>query len=77
MRNLVIAAAIIIAVGLTGTRVWQADAAGAAGTVPHGLSGPMSTPVHPAACNGQTGSAGCGPGFIRRCNAYRCWCGPC
>jgi len=77
MRNLVIVTAITIAFGLTGALLWKADAAGAAGAVPHGLSGPMSTPVHPAACNGQTGSAGCGPGHIRRCNEYRCWCGPC
>jgi hypothetical protein len=78
MRNLVIAAVITIALGLTGALVWKADAAGAAGAVPHGLSGPMSKPVHPAACNGQTGGHGCGAGYTWWCNGNgSCKCVPC
>jgi hypothetical protein len=78
MRNLLIATSISIVMGMAGALVWNADAAGVAGAVPHGLSGPMSTPLHPAACNGVTGAHGCGPGFTWRCNGYgRCWCGPC
>jgi len=77
MRNLLIATSITIALALAGALVWKADAAGAAGAVPHGLSGPMSTWVHPAACNGQTGQYGCGPGYTRRCAYGHCWCGPC
>ena len=78
MRNLVIAAAIAVAVGLGGAAAWKADAAGAGGAVPHGLSGPMSMPVEPAACNGRTGAYGCGAGYTRRCGPNgRCWCAPC
>ena len=35
------------------------------------------TPKQEAACNGTWGRYGCGPGFVRRCNGWRCWCGPC
>ena len=78
MRNLIIAIAVTIAIGLSGAFLWKAEAAGAAGAVPHGLSGPVSTPVKPAACNGTTGYYGCGPGYTRYCNgAGYCWCGPC
>jgi hypothetical protein len=77
MRNLVIATVITISVGLAGALAWTANAAGAAVAVPHGLSGPMS-PVHPAACNGQTGGHGCGAGHIWRCNGNgSCACVPC
>jgi hypothetical protein len=68
MRNLVIATAITVAFGLTGALVWKTDAVGAVSVVPHGLSGPMSTPIHPAACNGATGGHGCGGGYTWMCN---------
>ena len=77
MRKSIIAAVATVSLGVAGALVWQAEAAGAGGAVPHHLSGPISLPVHPAACNGSTGRYGCRPGFTRRCNAYRCWCGPC
>jgi len=78
MRNIILAIAVTVAIGLSGAFLCKADAAGAAGAVPHGLSGPMSTPVHPAACNGTWGYYGCGPGYQRYCNpAGYCWCGPC
>jgi hypothetical protein len=39
-----------------------------------------ATPIHQAACNGWTGSCGCGPGWIsacagagRCCHCVRCW----
>ena len=67
MRDLVIATAITVALGLTGALVWKTDAAGAASVVPHHLSGPM-TPIHPAACNGATGGHGCGAGYTWMCN---------
>jgi hypothetical protein len=79
MRNLVIVAAMGLALGLGGALMWQANAAGAAGAVPHDLSGPMSMrPIHPAACNGRTGEHGCGAGFIWECNgAGNCRCVRC
>lgn len=77
MRKLMVAAAVAMTVAMGGAALWQADASGAAGNLPAVARGMMSKPVRLAACNGTTGGAGCGPGYIRRCNAYRCWCGPC
>jgi hypothetical protein len=78
MRNLVIATVVTVALGLTGALVWKTDAVGAVNVVPHGLSGPMSMPVHPAACNGQTGGHGCGAGFTWACNGNgNCRCVRC
>src|SRR5271163_2874406 len=34
-----------------------------------------ATTVHKAACYGW--GRWCGPGTIRRCGPYRCWCAPC
>ena len=34
-----------------------------------------ATPIHEAACRGF--GPYCGPGFVRRCGPYRCWCAPC
>jgi hypothetical protein len=34
----------------------------------------QSSPVHKAAC---LGFGGCGLGFHRACNRWRCWCAPC
>jgi hypothetical protein len=33
------------------------------------------TPRHEAACQGP--GPFCGPGFVRACGPYRCWCRPC
>jgi hypothetical protein len=74
MRNLVIAAAVTVTLALGGVAAWQAKAAAPAGSIP--LAGPY-TPIHPAACNGTTGSEGCGPGWHYRNGpqGYRCY--PC
>jgi len=33
------------------------------------------TPVQNAACQGP--GRWCGPGYVRQCGPYRCWCRPC
>lgn len=33
------------------------------------------TPKHEAACRGF--GRWCGPGYVRACNRWRCWCRPC
>jgi hypothetical protein len=33
------------------------------------------TPIRPAACQGP--GPYCGPGYVRQCGPYRCWCRPC
>lgn len=41
------------------------------------LSAPESnfTPIEKAACQGW--GRWCGPGYVRACGPYRCWCRPC
>ena len=34
-----------------------------------------ATPIEKAACRGF--GRWCGPGFVRACGPYRCWCRPC
>jgi hypothetical protein len=33
------------------------------------------SPIHDAACRGW--GRWCGPGYVRACGPYRCWCRPC
>ena len=75
MRKLtvtVMAAAVILLVNSMG---WSAHAATIApmSAIPNAAKN--FSPVQQAACQGW--GRWCGPGFVRTCGPYRCWCRPC
>jgi hypothetical protein len=73
MRKLVIAGTA--AVLMLGSFALQAQAQTLRGAADIGSTSQNFTPIHKAACQGW--GPYCGPGFVRACNRWRCWCRPC
>jgi len=73
MRKLVIAGTA--AVLMLGSFALQAQAQTLRGAADIGSTSQNFTPIHKAACQGW--GPYCGPGYVRACNACRCWCRPC
>jgi hypothetical protein len=73
MRKLVVTA--VATIFLTGSFVWQAQAQTQQGLVGIHSAAKNYTPVEKAACQGW--GPFCGPGYVRACGPYRCWCRPC
>jgi hypothetical protein len=72
MRKLVVSAAVILLVISMG---WTANAATTAPVSAIPNASRNYSPVHEAACRGW--GRWCGPGYVRACGPYRCWCRPC
>lgn len=70
MRNIWIAIALGMSVLMMGFGAWEAQAS-LAGL---GTLAKQNSSVQKAAC---LGFGGCGLGFHRVCNRWRCWCRPC
>jgi hypothetical protein len=73
MQKLVIAATA--AVLLLGSFAMQAQAQTLRGAADISTAAQNFTPIQKAACQGW--GPYCGPGFVRACNRWRCWCRPC
>jgi len=76
MRRLVITIAASAAILFLIPTGWSANAMTGPGPS-KALPDANYTLRHEAGCRGGWGRYGCGPGFVRRCNRWRCWCGPC
>lgn len=73
MRTLMLAAAAA-AMLLSGLAPWSGAAAAPAGAAKPPATANVSR-AEGAACRGW--GRWCGPGFVRACGPYRCWCRPC
>jgi hypothetical protein len=74
MRKLsitVVAAAAILALNSMGCSANAVTASGS--TLPNAAKN--FSPIHETACRGW--GRWCGPGYVRACGPYRCWCRPC
>jgi hypothetical protein len=74
MRKLtiaVVAAAAILALNSIGCSANAVTASG--NTLPNAAKN--FSPIQETACRGW--GRWCGPGFVRACGPYRCWCRPC
>ena len=71
-RLIIVLAATLLVVGSLAT---QAHAQTSNGAASLGLAAQNFTPITKAACQGW--GPYCGPGFVRACNRWRCWCRPC
>ena len=60
---------------LLGTMAIAANAAQMPGAANFHTQLQNATPIKEAACRGF--GRWCGPGFVRACGPYRCWCRPC
>jgi hypothetical protein len=72
MRKLFVTAAMILLVNSVG---WTANAATTAPASAIPSAARNFSPIHQAACQGW--GRWCGPGYVRACGPYRCWCRPC
>jgi len=74
MRKLSIlgtAAAVLLSVGLIGSSANAAPAP--SNSLPNAARN--FSPIKETACQGY--GRWCGPGWVRSCGPYRCWCRPC
>ena len=67
--TLAAAAAVLVTINMS------ANAQASAGAGIHALVQNATPIVKQAACRGW--GPYCGPGYIRACGPYRCWCRPC
>src|SRR6202023_2680841 len=75
MPKLIVTLAAAAAILLSGSLTWKAEADPGRGALSTRAAVQNFTPVEKAACQGW--GPYCGPGFVRRCGPYRCWCRPC
>ena len=75
MHKLLIAVATTTAILLSVSPTFEAAAAPAEGAGAFSSALKAMTPIKPAACQGW--GPFCGPGYVRACGPYRCWCRPC
>ena len=64
---------LIVATAFLALGSAAAQAQGAAASMNKGVQ--SFTPIHRAACQGP--GPYCGPGYVRQCGPWRCWCRPC
>ena len=75
MHKLMVTLATTAAILLAGSPAWKATAAPSEGAAGFSTAVESVKPIKPAACQGW--GPYCGPGFVRACGPYRCWCRPC
>jgi hypothetical protein len=75
MRKLIVTLTASAAIFMSGMTVWQAEAQTLRGAANVAANVRNYTPIEKAACQGW--GRWCGPGFVRACGPYRCWCRPC
>lgn len=74
MRKLTITlTAAALALGLSAVAASAQTQSAGALSLQHQLKN--ATPIEHTACRGF--GRWCGPGFVRACNRWRCWCRPC
>jgi hypothetical protein len=74
MRNIWIAIALGMSVLMTALGAWEAQAMSSSSLAGLRTLSKQNSSVQKAAC---LGFGGCGLGFHRVCNRWRCWCRPC
>jgi hypothetical protein len=75
MPKLMVTLAAAAAILLAGSLPWKAEAETWRGAASTRAAVENFTPIEKAACQGW--GPWCGPGFVRACGPYRCWCRPC
>jgi hypothetical protein len=75
MRKLPSIVAAVVAILLVSGSAWKADAATIIGSTALPTAAKNFSPIQKAACGGY--GRYCGPGYVRTCGPYRCWCRPC
>ena len=75
MRKPAVTILAAVAIVLVNSLGWSAHAATTAPASAIPSEARNFTPIHEAACRGW--GRWCGPGYVRACGPYRCWCRPC
>jgi|HubBroStandDraft_2_1064218.scaffolds.fasta_scaffold294212_2 hypothetical protein len=75
MHKFMITVATTAAILLAGSTAWKSAAAPNEGAAGVSTAVQSMTPIKKAACQGW--GPFCGPGYVRACGPYRCWCRPC
>ena len=75
MRKLIVTLTATTAIFMSGLLVIEADAQTLRGAANLAAAARNYTPVEGAACRGW--GRWCGPGYVRACGPFRCWCRPC
>jgi hypothetical protein len=66
---------MLTAIFMIGFPVLQAEAQTTRGAASLATTTQNFTPIEKTACRGW--GRWCGPGYVRACGPYRCWCRPC
>jgi hypothetical protein len=75
MRRRIATLTAIAAMFVIGLPAMQVDAQTTRGAASINGTAQNFTPIEKTACQGW--GRWCGPGFVRACGPYRCWCRPC
>ncbi len=75
MRKLIVTAAAMAALFVIGSSIEPAQAQTTRAAASIAAATQNFTPIEKAACRGW--GRWCGPGYVRACGPFRCWCRPC